>query len=203
MNKPMWQDIDKVTRSRVGELSAYGLVDTQIADILLISLEQIASIKECEDFRAAQAKVLSERARRSIDLSDGWDGIEERALTAVYQSLEYNRDPTFALAAAKIANQAKRNTPAQQQQTIDASKVGTTVILNMNKIYVDKSTENNSLNIVTGDYTKQIPQKRLDLLSPKSVHELLKPLDITAPIDDLRVEVLGIALEKAGVKLDD
>lgn len=199
-----WDELDAVTQSRCGELAAYGMLDTQIADILLISTVQVSAVKESPRFREAQAKVLRERAQRAIDLNEGWDMVEERALTQVFETLNYNRDPNFALMAARVANNAKRASQSKPEaQVIDPAKVGTTVVLNMNKVYINASTKDNMLNI-TPNTTEQkgLPQKRNDMLAPKAVEALLNPPS-TSKVDELYVEAFGNALDIAGVKLYD
>lgn len=211
MNDPSvivsYEEVDPVTRKRCGELAAYGMPTTQIADVVLITYAQANAIVESVEYKEAFAKVAQDRAQRKIDLEDGWDAVEERALSAVLQTLEFNRDPHFSLMAARVANNAKRHKVGNEEhKVIDVEKVGSTVVvLNMNRTYINNAKgETGELNVVTRDIT-QIPEKRIDMMSPKVVEHMLRPpTEITAvPLDEYRRGALEHAINKAGLKFGD
>lgn len=187
--------VDAVTRARVGSLAARGITDSQIADVLLLSVEQVMACRGTEEYKKKYAEVAEEAIQAQIDRDEGWDAIETKALEVVMQTLAYNRDPRFALSAAALANKASRKVNETGPKVIDNSRQTTNVIvLNLNKTYVNKVSESG----VGGSRPITIDQKkRSDLPSPKSVEELLAPVQTTVrrvPKTDLEEE-----FERAGV----
>lgn len=197
--------MDAVTRARAGSLSAHALSDQEIADILLLSIAQINAIKDTLEFKAKYAEVANAVIQRQVDLEEGWDAVEEKALAQVFQTLEYNRDPRYALIAAKTANDAnRRSTKKRDPRVIDNSKPqqNNTVILNLNKNYIVNKTNEAGTN-ATIDLTPRVTateRKIADLPSPKDVENLLAPVKKSP---DKVMSELEKAFEIAGVFKDD
>lgn len=172
-------EVDEATCRKAGTLAAYGLTDRAISDALLLSQEQTAYARQSEPFKISFSKQSSERAQRLIDLEEGWDALEERALSTVLETLKFNRDPRFALQAAFTANKANRRTPGANGRVIDAAKAGNVIILTMNEGYVQKvQTEpgRGVIDVAARDITpKIIPKKSHDILTPQQVTDLLVP----------------------------
>lgn len=188
--------VDALTCARCGSLSAHGLSDGQISAALFLSDEQILAARNSTAFKKKYAEEAEAAIQAQIDRDEGWDGVEEKALKAVLETLDYNRDPKFALAAAAMANKATRRKGGQTDpKVIDHSQPQTNIIvLSMNRTFVQK---NQQINV--GQRSADIPQKRSDLPSPKSVAELL------APVQDIKPKVLSEMeefFEKAGVVFD-
>lgn len=168
--------VDAVTRARIGSLAAHDIGDGAIADILCLSLAQVIAVKDTEEYKKKFAEEADRAIQAQIDRDEGWDAIEDAALVQILQTLEYNRDPKYALFAAKTANQAERrsknkNTP----HVIDNSKQTTNIIvLNLNKGYVEKQ-QNNTIDVTPRGNGDQ-PRRQSDLPSPKIVAELLAPV---------------------------
>lgn len=180
--RPLWEGVDVATRARAGSLAAHGLTDVAIADVLLLSLEQVKSCRESEEFKVKYAEVAKEQIDRQIDLAEGWDAVEEKAVQAVLESLQYNRDPKYALAAANVANKAERRKQIRDTApAIDASKAagGTNIIvlkLNQNFITSQRGDESAKIIDVTPIDKSLIPRKQVDLPTPKAVEEFLAPV---------------------------
>lgn len=194
--------VDAVTRSRIGGLSAHGLSDHQIADMLLLKIEQVLAARNSQEFKAKYAQVADEEIQKQLDLADGWDAVEERAIASVLETLAYNKDPRYTLAAAKIANSAHRRKPNANPNVINASNVTNNIIvLNLNRSYVKKSTESESGMIDVTPRPGKVERKVSDLPSPKDVENLL------APVKQLEQKRMLTELEQqfeiAGVFKDD
>lgn len=189
-------EFEPETIAKVGKLVAYGFVDSEIADTLLITVEDVQGIRLLPEFRKAQASELEAKATQQILLSEGWDAIEERALEKVLQGLNYNTDPRFALAAAKIANSATRSHSHNGRKVLDAGRAGSTVVLHLG----DKFIQNVQINgvpmdrksIVDANGNPQIEKKVSDVVSPHRVMEILG-------IDDAKIDMaeLEYGLKKA------
>ena len=121
--------VDGATRERAGNLAANGFLEQAIADILMLSLEQVLAIKNTPEFRGKYAETADEQIQRQMDLADGWDVIESKAVENLIDVLKYNRDPRYILNAARVANEAKRRRPSSEPRVIDASKKTNNVIV--------------------------------------------------------------------------
>jgi len=172
------ETVDAVTRARCGALSARGLLDNQIADMLLLTLEQVLAIRETEEFRRKYSEEAERAIQDQIDRDEGWDAVETAALAQLMTTLQFNRDPKFALLAAKTANSADRR--ARGSYKSEPKTIGTGVapgqetniiMININKNYATR--ENNQIDITPRP--AQIPLKQSDMPAPKLVDELLAP----------------------------
>lgn len=198
--------VDAVTRARAGSLSAHGLSDLQIADILLLSVECVVAIRNTDEFKKKYSEEADRAIQAQIDRDEGWDAVEEKSLEVLIETLKFNRDPKFALLAAKTANSAKRKDKTQAPQVIDpsANNGGSTniIVLNINKTYADRATEQNKT-IELNARPEKIPQRQSDLPSPKAVENLLAPVKnlegkTTKPLTELEQ-----AFKEAGVVFDN
>lgn len=173
--------MDVISRARCGTLAAHGLTVQQIADTLLLSIEQVKACEQSQEYKNKYAETAEDVIQRQIDMDEGWDVVETKAIAAIIQTLDFNRDPKYALFAAKTANAAKRRSRNQ----VDNPKVihadeprGPRVIsITMNKTFINTAA-GSAANIEI--LPKQIdqPRKQADLPSPKAVENLLAPVRI-------------------------
>lgn len=172
-------EVDEATCRKAGTLAAYGLTDRAISDALLLSQEQTAYARQSDAFKVSFSKQSSERAQRLIDLEEGWDALEERALSTVLETLKFNKDPRFALQAAFTANKANRRTPGANGRVIDATKAGNIIILTMNQGYIDKAKTGEGRAVIDVNAreieARDIPKRSHDVLTPQKVTDLLVP----------------------------
>lgn len=192
--------VDEITCARCGSLSAHGLTDQQIEKALLLTNEQVLSAKNSIAFKNKYGEEAEKQIQLQIDLADGWNAVEEKALAQVFETLQYNRDPKYALVAAQMANKAiRRQGSAQNPIVVDNSKQETNIIiLNLNKNYANKNSEAKTIDVAPRDTTQ--PQRRSDLPSPKAVAALLAPVQIEQPkiMSDLERQ-----FKEAGVVFDN
>lgn len=178
------REVDVQTAAKIGNLVAHGLPDNAIAEALLLSAEQISAAKGMHEYKVALARQLAEQQQQAIDISMGWDKVEEIAVAAVLGSLAHRSDPQFALHAAYIANKAKRKTAASATRVIDASKAGNTIILTLNKNYVQKNEIVQIVAPVSNSHTL-LPKKHSDVLTPQRVTEILGVKSKAQEVDEL------------------
>lgn len=193
-----YQIVDVITCARCGSLSAHGLSDMQIAAALFLSDEQILAARKSTAFKKKYAEDAETAIQAQIDRDDGWDAVEERAIKNVLESLEYNRDPKYALGAAAIANKAiRRKGSATDPKVLDNSQPQTNIIvLSMNKTYIQKN-DNRQINVPQRDVEQ--PQRRSDLPTPKAVAELLAPVK---EVEKKQLSTVEQYFAEAGVVFD-
>lgn len=209
VKRPLYETVDVTSRVRAGSLAAHGLTDQAISEVLLLSLEQVHSCRESEEFKKKYAEVAEDQIQKQLDLAEGWDAVEESAVKQVLQTLEYNRDPKFALAAANVANKAERRKQVRDKApALDASKVAggaQIIVLKLNQNFINNQRDGDDAKLidVTTFDKNNIPRKQVDLPSPKAVEEFLMPVKQT-PKDKIMTE-FERQLEIAGVnfKIND
>jgi len=194
-------DIDEATAKKAGNLSAYGLTERDVCDILLISHEQFIACKEHPEFKKSHAEQAALRAQQAIDLADGWDSAEDKALTLVLETLRTNRDPKYALQVAYIANKAQRRVPNSVGRVIDAARAGTTITLTLNKTFINVAAPSEETpgtrGINVSMERKELPKRVADVITPQRVSALLGVPAKTQVINELE----GL-LDAAGVHPD-
>lgn len=167
-------EVDDASCAKAGALSAYGFSDRDIADTLIISLEQVAWAKTTDQYKQMFADKSAERAMTAIDLSDGWDGIEKNAVAKVKSALEWNNDPKFALLAARTANAAKRSVGAGNARTINPSQAGRVLHITLNQQFVNRTQSTDNV-IEASPARPAITRKKVDMPTAKQVTDLLAP----------------------------
>jgi predicted amidohydrolase len=165
-------ECDVPSAKRAGALAAYGCSDQEICDTLMLEPEQLTVAKTMVEYREQFSETAAERMKQQIDISTGWDGVENQAVAKVFAALKHSENPNYALAAARIANQAKRRIGTGQPRTIDPSKATQVVSITLNAGFVTRQ-QNSPIDI---DITpKSIERKRVDMPNSKQVTDLLAP----------------------------
>ncbi len=195
---PSEHAVDLITARRCGSFAAYGLTDVAIGRALMLTSEQLQWVKETEEYRDSYARQMSERAQRVIDLEEGWDSAETRALTQVLESLETTADPRFALQIAITANKATRRTPGQNARVIDASRAGSVITLTMNKQFVTQVVGTGETGAISPTPLGQLSKRLHDVPTPKEVTRLLKVNDRVSEREQIdravrELEAMGIS----------
>lgn len=173
--------MDAISRARCGTLAAHGLTSQQIADTLLLSEAQVKACEQSPEYKNKYAETAEDVIQRQIEMDEGWDVVESKAIAAVIETLEFNRDPKYALFAAKTANAAKRRSRNQVEnpRVIDA-QVGTAgprvISITMNKTFINNAANGEQQAIDVTPRLLDQPKKRVDLPTPKAVENLLAPV---------------------------
>lgn len=172
--KPAIAEVDELTVRKCASLAAYQFGDQQIAETLVISVEQVMWARDTQLFKDTFAAKTFERAQAQIDLTEGWDSAETNALATVLEALQWSKDPKFALNVAVRANAAKRNV-GLNARTIDPSKAGTSVHLTFNTRFVQQTIRNDNKIINTQTIDRPKVTKMVDMPTPSQVTDLLAP----------------------------
>jgi len=187
--EPLWKTVDEATRTRAGSLAAHGLNDYQLVDVLLLTYEQVISVKESVEYRAKYAEVADAAITQQLTMAEGWDAIEEEAIKKILTTMQYNSDPKYALAAAQIANKAERRRRIKDTApVIDASKAGgnttNVIILKMNRNFISVQEGNENTRTIDAQVVNKndVPRKLSDLPNPKQVEEILSKKEPVAEI---------------------
>jgi len=188
MSVEMQQRLEKIAN-----MVALDVPKTQIARAVGLSEGRITQILESEEFKEKLQVIESEELEKQQSLNDGWDTIEQLALQSILTTLQYNKDPDFALRAATMANRANRrgaknNQPLQPQ-------TGARVVLNLTQSFVSKlEGGEEKVNATIEVSADELDKKGEDAVSPKRVEELLAPEERKEQEYELTSKKLELAL---------
>lgn len=155
---------------KLARMVEQGVPNGQIAAIIGLTEDSLANVFKTDEFRHAEAFVAEEAFTMRQQLSAGWDGVEEFALSTVLGHLQSPApDPDYALKAAAIANKAVRHGKKNGNHPIEAAGNLQSVIT-LNATYVNKVQNNFQ---VSERVLEEMPKKQTDMLSVNGVKSLL------------------------------
>jgi hypothetical protein len=170
-------DFAEETILRVASLLANGLSDQVICATLLLEQEQLDAIRETDECKLARAEQETTILQRRMDSANNWDRIERNATQRVAQVVEsYACDPRYALAAARVANTARR--PMQSDSAmLEAGSINQVVVINLPPAV---TAQLQAAPVTLAQSLNRLPKKVSSLPSPGEVTKLLnqaKPED--------------------------
>lgn len=158
---------------KVASMLAVGVPHGQIANVTGLSEAEISEMADSPELQlVAQEKAL-EQHNKHTTLNDGWDMIENLGMNGVLAHLEMNPDPDFALKAATLANKAQRRGQHNPGNVIPG-QAGVRAVINLSANFINQLQQNLT---VTQTKPQALTKKDSNFLAPKSVAELLKPVD--------------------------
>lgn len=201
------ETVDEHTILRAASLSAKGMLDTQIVDILLLTDHQLKALKTTDAFKLKYSEEATKAIERQFDLEEGWDSLEEEALGIMLDTMRVVRDPKFALQVAAVANRAERRAKNKDTapKVVDGSnKTQNIVILNLNRNYINKSGDAKTIDVTARP--AQIPLKQSDVPAPKLVDQILSDGEAfrtkEKPVAQQMEDDLAEMLQQSGVIFD-
>src|SRR5882724_12904330 len=120
---------------KVAELEAQLVSNSQICDVIGCDASTLNRLQETDLYKQFLSAAKQEYLARDRNLDNGWNSIEEKAISIVKENLKYNLNPEFALRAAVLANKANRR---GRQDSILPSQMGSRSVINMNTIFIGK-----------------------------------------------------------------
>lgn len=156
---------------RLAALVAHGLSDEQITSALGIDDDTLKLAKHQPAYREAYQKKIIGNYEDEIARVEGWDGLEKKAVDGIAKVLEWNQNPDYLLRVAAISNKAVRMKANVASQTLDATRVGQVVVLQLNQHFVNHLDGQLDLTIAR---TRELPQKKqIDTPNPRMVERML------------------------------
>lgn len=187
-------EVDEATAMRAAALAAYGCSDEEVCQTLIITKEQLFVAKSLDAYKQQFADKAQERLAQQIDISTGWDGVEQKAVAKVLSALGHTEDPNYALAAARVANQARRRVGMDNARTIDPSKVGQIMHIRLNQKFVT-NVQNNGINVQEKS-ERTIEHKRVDMPNAGTVKDLLAP--VRPLLQKMREHTIAVEMDELG-----
>jgi len=163
----------KMMLNKLAKLAYDGASTKSIAQCFNVEESQILEVIDTKEYKQQLAEISEENAEKAQLFDQGWDGVEEFAISNVLANLKNNPDPEFALKAASLANKAirrngkmKQNTPIQVNQNLQA-------VINIQPAFAKTLEEN----YFVEDVSKVKFEKKItNALNPTAVKNLLMPV---------------------------
>lgn len=169
---------------KVARMVLFGVPQTQIAKAISVSDSRVSQIIELEEYKEILADVSTEYFEQHQSLNDGWNSVEALALSQVVNSLQWSKDPDFALRAASMANKAQRRGNANNRP-IDG-QTGARAVFYLTTTFIDKlqqlnitEKKNGATNGVGGvdlspgqEEDNKTPQKQSNFMVPERVEKM-------------------------------
>lgn len=158
--------------ARIAKLTAKGVDDASLQQIFNISIAQLREVRKTAEYSAAFSASVENEVERPLSIDDAWDEIENKALKAAKDSIDF-MDADTALTMALRANKAKRRT---RENEIDDKS--TSVNIKTVNIAVPHSLMESLANInLSSEMQKMIDanqqNKIVDMARPKRIDELM------------------------------
>lgn len=120
----------------IGKHEVQGFDSRTIADLLGVTQEEIEQVQALQLYKnmLLLMKVEASKGRVATDLT--WDGIEEVALTRLFERVQLERDSEFLLKVAAVANKAQRRT--RPDQVLDPAAAGSRIPLTLTRRVVER-----------------------------------------------------------------
>lgn len=154
---------------KLARMVEQGIAEKELANIFGTSQEKLSVVLASQDYVDALAEVQTEAFDKQELLNQGWDGVEEFALSTVLGHLQGpTPDPDYALKAAALANKAIRrgkhiNEPIVVQPNMQS-------VIQLNATYVGKLEQH--FNVAERPAAK-LEKAETNMLSVKGVKSLL------------------------------
>jgi hypothetical protein len=161
--------------SRVANMVAYSVPNGQIAAVCGVEDADLQLILNTKEFQDELAAIEFANVDRQKTLNDGWDTLENIALSKVVTAMDTMLDPDFALKVAAVANKASRR-GGRFNRPIEGD-LGSRAVINLNPTFIQRLQQTVSLNGNSDSVTKPVDaqkQKDHDFLAPNKVEKLLK-----------------------------
>lgn len=159
---------------KLAKLILYETPQNQIAMALKLSDGRISQIVQTEEFKEILAEISTEVFDSQQMMNQSWDAIENLAVCHVYEAMQANPDPEFALKVATVANRATRR--GQLNHMPLQGSAGVRAVLQLNATFVNKLQQNFNIGNRHDRGNELLEHKqRTDYMLPGAVEQLLRP----------------------------
>jgi len=167
---------EKDALQKIAKLVLYEVPHTQIAMSCGVTEGRISQICGTEEFKAVLQEIAVAHFEEQDLLNQGWDAVEQHAVSKVLQTLQHSPDPDYALKAAAVANKVTRRGRINHNP-LTAGQAGVRAIVNVNMNFAEKLQNNFKVTDARGEHKQKLEEnrKQTSFLAVKDVQDMLKP----------------------------
>lgn len=192
----------------VAKHSVLGMPDETIREVIGCDKEELADVLNDPLYREVRLIIGAAQAESVVDLTTGWDKLEQHAVTNLVDRVKVSRDPDFLLKVAAVANKAARRHNAGKDQGVLDPSGGRSARINLTTRLVrqiqrpDGVTETQGverqLSITDGSAMNPTFDEVDDLLHVSATPALPRDLEIRTSMPDINLDELNEDMKDRG-----
>jgi hypothetical protein len=191
----------------VAKHSVLGMSDEQIREVIGCEKDELTTITNDAMYREVRLIIGAAQAESLVDVTTGWDKLEQHAVTNLVDRVKVSRDPDFLLKVAAIANKAqRRHNAGKDQGVLDPNQQGVRRINLTTRIVerfatregaAERTTER-QLGITDGSATNPSFDEVDDLLHVSATPALPRQMEVKTSTPDLNFNDLDDEMKRSG-----
>lgn len=134
----------------VAKHSVLGMDEDSIREVIGCDKEELSEVLNNPLYREIRLIVGAQQAESVVDLTTGWDKLEQKSLTNLLKRVEYVKDEETLLRIAAIANKAQRRHQAGKDQGVLDATQGRSARINLTTRLVQQFTHSNGVHETRG-----------------------------------------------------
>jgi hypothetical protein len=134
----------------VAKHTVLGMDEDTIREVIGCTKEDLDVILNDALYREVRLIIGAAQAESVVDLTTGWDKLEQHAVTNLVDRVKISRDPDFLLRVAAVANKAqRRHSQGKSDGVLDPAHAGTRKI-NLTTRLVERFQRNDGTQVERG-----------------------------------------------------
>lgn len=183
----------------VAKHAVLGMDEDTIREVIGCSKEELSEVLNDSLYREVRLIVGATQAESVVDLTTGWDKLEQRALTSLNKRIDTIRDEDQLIRIAAIANKAQRRHTAGKDQGVLDGANGRSARINLTTRLVQQFTRS------SGEVVTQGIEKTLSITDGSAVNPSFDEVDnlLHVSANPVLPRQIEIRTETPDVNLDD
>jgi len=124
----------------IAKHAVLGMDEEAIREVIGCEKEELSEILNDSLYREVRLIIGAAQAESTVDLTTGWDKLEQHAVTNLVDRVKVSRDPDFLLKVAAVANKASRRHSAGKEHGVLDPAAGATRRIELTTRIVERFT---------------------------------------------------------------
>jgi hypothetical protein len=192
----------------IAKHAVLGMEDEMIREVIGCEKKDLDAILDDPSYREVRLIIGAAQAESVVDLTTGWDKLEQHAVTNLVDRVKISRDPDFLLRVAAVANKAQRRHQAGKNEgVLDSTNAGVRRISLTTRIVerfasrdgiTDRATEK-QLSITDGSASNPSFEEIDNLLHVTATPALPRQLEVKTETPDINLDELDADMKRSGL----
>lgn len=193
----------------VAKHSVLGMPDDTIREVIGCTKEELNDVLNDALYREVRLIIGAAQAESVVDLTTGWDKLEQHAVTNLIDRAKVSRDPDFLLRVAAVANKAQRRHQQGRDQGVLDPTGSRRPVINLTTRLVKSFTHSDGtketqgverqLSITDGSAQNPTFDEVDGLLHVSQTPALPRDIEIRTSTPELDIGALDKEMEKRGL----
>lgn len=190
----------------VAKHTVLGMDEDTIREVIGCTKDELDVVLNDALYREVRLIIGAAQAESVVDLTTGWDKLEQHAVTNLVDRVKVSRDPDFLLRVAAVANKAqRRHSQGKQDGVLDPAQAGTRKI-NLTTRLVERFQRNDGtqvergierqLSITDGSAANPSFEEIDDLLHVSATPSLPRQIEVRTAMPDVDYDELDEEMKR-------